>query len=291
MVVSNIGFMSKNSSLQPVLRWAGGKRLLSKRITEHFPKTFGKYYEPFLGGAAVFLESLPERAALSDANPRLINFYKTLASNPIELINEANRLAKEYNLAGDFQSDIFAEYRRLFNSTDLGAIERAAVLLLLNRTCFNGLYRENRSGQFNVPHDKSKRKVALVDEANFFGVSDALRGADLLSADYTSSLRMARDGDLVYLDPPYYPVSRTSRFSDYSQNGFTEIDHLRLLDTASQLAKRGVVVIISNSNTEWVRTEYEKRGFELHSITARRSLASKVQSRGNEIEIIAKSGD
>lgn len=282
--------MSKNSNLQPVLRWAGGKRLLSKRITCHFPKTFGKYYEPFLGGAAVFLESLPERAALSDANPRLIDFYKTLASHPVELINEAKRLEKEYNFAGDLQADMFADYRRLFNSTDLGTIEKSAVLLLLNRTCFNGLYRENRSGQFNVPHDKSKRKVALVDEANFFGVSEALRGAELSSSDYSSSLQKARDGDLVYLDPPYYPVSRTSRFSDYSQNGFTEIDHLRLLDTASQLAKRGVVVIISNSNTEWVRTEYKKRGFELHSITAKRSLSSKAQSRGIEIEILAKSG-
>lgn len=281
--------MTANRPLYPVLRWAGGKRNLSKKISNHFPKTYGSYFEPFLGGAAVFLEIQPKVAHLSDSNPRLIEFYKTLAARPLQLIETARLMELTYNSAGTRQQEVFLEHRRLFNSGDLGEVESAATLLLLNRTCYNGLYRENRSGIFNVPHDKSKKRISLVDEQNLLGVSESLREAKIYSGDYESQLASAAKGDLVYLDPPYFPVSKTSRFSDYSSKGFSELDHAQLLETASRLAEKGVFVVVSNSNTKWVRTEYRKHGFELHNLNAKRSLSSKVQSRGNEIEILAVS--
>ena len=265
--------------MRPLLKWAGGKRSLVERIQSYFPDDLEvrSYHEPFMGGGAVFFSLEPKRGSVNDINPRLMNFYRVVRDSPEELIE----------VAGVYRYDK-EEYYRLrsrFNTHPVDPVEDAALLLYLNKTGYNGLYRVNSKGEFNVPFGRYK-DPAIVHPERTLKASRLLRDVDIRCGDFLYLLETAEAGDLCYLDPPYMPVSRTAHFTDYSAGGFTEEDQRRLRGTCVELDSRGVVFVQSNSDTELVRGLYRGTGFELVSLRTLRMISSKVSSRSKGHDLL-----
>jgi DNA adenine methylase len=240
---------------RPFLKWAGGKRSLAPRVVEMLPDSYRRYVEPFLGAGAVFFAARERRrslqSVLSDLNAELIAAFEVVRDRPGPLI-AALRVLEQGYLAGD------REGRRAFyydvRATEPGPpVERAARTIFLNRTGYNGLYRVNSRGRFNVPHGRYARPV-ICDEAVLRAASAALQGAVLLHADFGAVCRGAGAGDFVYLDPPYQPLSATSRFTSYTSNGFGPDDQRRLRDEFESLTRRGVAAVLSNSDHAAIRS-------------------------------------
>lgn len=273
----------------PILKWAGGKRALLPQIKPKIPKFTGTYFEPFLGAGALFF-SMPQltRKVGNDYNIDLIELYRVVRDNPEGLLAE---LKKHRNDKEHFYS--VRAWDREANFRERSAEERAARLIFLNKTCFNGLYRVNSKNEFNVPFGNLKNPD-FVSETNLLRMSSFLRARDkgrplvtLKSGDYRLALEGARKGDFVYLDPPYDPLSKTSSFVSYQTSGFSSKDQEALKYEIDVLTSRGVPVLLSNSATPLIRELFsDKSTYRVSRISANRTIGASIDSRGKTAELL-----
>lgn len=262
----------------PFLKWAGGKGRLIRQYAPYLPAPgeIGRYFEPFIGSAAVFFHLQPAEACLADQNPHLVEVYRIVQQAVEELIDALR----------PHRNDETYYYRvRAQDPAELSPVERAARLIYLNKTGYNGLYRENRRGQFNVPFGRY-RNPTICNPARLRACSAALQTASLQVADFASSVSAAAPGDFVYFDPPYVPRSATSNFTAYNRHGFGPEEQGRLAGAFHELAGRGVRALLSNSDTPQVRELYGGRGYRLIEIQARRTINSKADRRGPVAELL-----
>jgi DNA adenine methylase len=270
--------------LKPVLKWVGGKSGPLSQLVSVFPGSFQRYVEPFLGGAAVYLASADEvPALLNDSNPDLVGLYEVIREDPEALMLQLDSLQSQYSEAFYYQ----------LRGEPLGLgpdkkIERAARTIFLNKTGFNGLYRLNAKGQFNVPFGKRAKCPGLYDKANLLKVSRKLANATLTCGDFETLLASTGDGDFIYCDPPYEPLSQTSAFTSYTQTGFSKADQQRLERACKAAVQRGAMVAISNSTAPFILELY--RDWNLHTIEAKRAVNSNGQARGAIAEVVATLG-
>ena len=263
---------------RPFLKWAGGKGRLIAQYRPHFPQHFGAYYEPFLGGGAVFFYLQPEQAVLSDVNPELVNVYTCVRDQIDDVLKYLETHACQHG------HDYYYRIRALSPSTPA---ERAARFIYLNRTCFNGLYRENSKGQFNVPMGRYK-KPKICDPVLLKAVSDVLQAVQIRQQPFETILKVAQSNqDFVYFDPPYHPISATSDFTAYSKGAFTAEDQTKLAQVFTELASRGVQVMLSNSDCPFIRDLYQ--AFNIYSVQAARAINSNPQKRGKITEVLVTS--
>lgn len=286
--------------VQPVLKWAGGKRQLLDELYARFPEDYNHFHEPFFGGGALFFDLEPEDGTINDTNTRLINFYKQVRDNPDDLIKylksfyapeadpDESRDYVESNHKGREIKNYYYQQRAIFNKRpygdDFDPVEEAAILLYLNRTCYNGLYRENSNGGFNVPIGRYANPDWIQAE-RIHEVSDILDDTKVLNTDFSYITEYAEAGDLVYFDPPYEPMSPTANFTDYSADGFGLDDQKRLLKVAQELDEKGVSVILSNSGVMYEM--YDDAGFYVEKEGATRAINSDASNRDEVDEIIA----
>lgn len=252
----------------PLLKWAGGKRQLLAEIRKHVPEKFGRYFEPFVGGGAVFFDLfaadlIQNRAYLGDVNAELMETYLVVRNEPDALVAALRAHARKHS------EEHYYATREAKPTSSVGV---AARMIYLNRTCFNGLYRVAKNGKFNVPIGRYTNP-RVCDEDNLRACSEALEYAELVTGDFASVLAEARRGDFAYFDPPYVPVGGTSDFTGFTAAGFKLADHERLVACASRLKEQGVRVLLSNADLPVVRKLYE--GFEMRRVEVRRNINSK----------------
>ena len=258
----------------PFLKWVGGKASLLTELHKHVPARLRRYHEPFVGGGALFFSLAPRRAALSDSNPELVHAYRQVRDDVAGVLDQLSRHV--------YERPHFEAVRAL-DPLRLSASARAARFIYLNKTCFNGLWRVNRSGRFNVPIGRYKNP-RFHDPSTLLAASQALKRVEILHAPFEDALARAAAGEFVYLDPPYDPVSATSSFASYTADGFTWEDQKRLARACISLNRRGVRFLLSNSATERIRELY--RGFEQRLVRAPRFINSKAESRGRVDELL-----
>jgi DNA adenine methylase len=267
---------------QPFLKWAGGKWAIAPRLAGLFPKDARRrpYREPFVGGAAMFFYLEPETAYLSDVLRDLVATYVAVQTHVEALIPRLLALRETHS------SEQFYAIRDRFNQEpQADRIDRAAWLIYLNKTCFNGLFRTNKSGAFNVPVGQFKNP-SVVDPPKLRLAAAMLGRAEIFTAPFEALEETAMPGDFVYLDPPYVPLSKTSSFSGYNEGSFTEADQARLAETYRRLDERGCLLALSNSDTPLVRELY--RGFDLSPIIAPRAISAKAATRGEVTELLVR---
>ncbi|MBE9051822.1 DNA adenine methylase [Nostocales cyanobacterium LEGE 11386] len=270
----------KETCPRPFLKWAGGKSRLIQQYIPYFPKHYQTYYEPFLGGGAIFFYLQPSTAILTDINAELITTYRCVRDHVEELIC----LLKEHK--NKHNRDYYYDVRAYPGGTDL---EQASRLIYLNKTCFNGLYRVNSQGKFNVPLGRYKNPN-ICQEDLLRAASAALSASEIRQADFTNVLDYAKSSDdFIFLDPPYHPISNTSYFTGYHRNSFGEKDQERLRDACAELASRGVKMMICNSDCELVRKLYKQINFNIHPIVASRSINCNTKRRGMIYELLITS--
>ena len=273
---------TKKIILQPFTKWTGGKRQLLPIIKELMPETYNDYYEPFIGGGALFFDIAPERAVINDYNSELTNCYQQIKDNPQELID----LLKYHqeNNSKDYYLQLRSADRddRINNMSD---VQRAARILYMLRVDFNGLYRVNSKNQFNVPYG-SYKNPKIVDENLVSAISTYLNNnqIEIKKGDFEKAVLDVQPGDFVYFDPPYIPLTQTSSFTSYTHEGFSLEDQVRLRDTVKKLTEKGVFVMLSNSSSQ-VAVELYKE-FNIHYVDVNRTNGAKANSRGRIKEII-----
>ncbi|MBI5159889.1 MAG: DNA adenine methylase [Micrococcales bacterium] len=266
----------------PFLKWAGGKSQLLPQFESLYPaaEDVERYLEPFVGSGAVFFDVrkvlLPKRSILSDNNADLVNVWKTLKQRVEDVIAALDRHRRLHS-----ERHYYAV--RAQKIDDLDEVERAARLIYMNKTCFNGLYRVNSKGQFNVPLGRYVNPP-ILDAENLRAVCEVLGRASIKVAHFRQTLKDARPGDFVYFDPPYDPLSQTAYFTAYTEGAFGRKDQAELADVYAQLARRGCRVMLSNSDTEFVRSLY--RDFDVRTVTARRTINSRADRRGPIGEVV-----
>ena len=268
---------SADAPRRPFVKWVGGKRQLLPQLLRHVPERFGRYFEPFVGGGALFFALRPPAAVLTDVNARLIRTYRGVKNDVEQVI----RLLESYPHDPQFFYEL--RDRDVDSGTDA---EVAAWFIYLNKVGFNGLYRVNRKNRFNVPFGRHKNP-AICDEATLRSCSAALESAALEVADFADAVADAGPGDLVYFDPPYVPLSVTSNFTSYASGGFGPDAQVRLRDLALSLKQRGVHVILSNSSADFVRDLYQP-SFITTEVSATRLVNSKVTRRGAITELVIR---
>lgn len=274
MVISSVSAVVA----RPFLKWAGGKGQLLQQYLPYFPQRYQTYYEPFLGGGAVFFYLQPQGAVLTDINPELVNVYQ-IVRDQVELLIQALEVHRSRHTP-DYYYQIRAQ-------TQLSPLERAARFIYLNKTCFNGLYRENRRGQFNVPVGKYKQP-RIYDLGLLRAASLALQSTELAVRPFEAVLDVAQNSQaFVYFDPPYHPLNPTSNFTAYCRFAFKEPEQIQLKQTFTELAQRGVQVMLSNSDCPFIRTLYQD--FHIHPIQATRAINSKAERRGKIAEVLVTS--
>lgn len=269
---------SSPAPVLPFLKWAGGKQRLISQYLPYFPplETINHYYEPFIGSAAVYFHWQPRPATLADRNEKLIEVYRLVQQDVTAVIDA---LQPHHN-----DPDYFYAIRAQDPRT-LTPAERAARLIYLNKTCYNGLYRENSHGEFNVPFGRYKRpKICDVDR--LCTASAALQGVMLLAGDFAAVVETAVSGDFIYFDPPYAPLTATSNFTSYHQHGFAAADQHRLAQTIDELTMRGCKVMLSNSSAPLIYDLYNHPPYRLIDIQARRAINSKGNGRGPIKELL-----
>lgn len=276
--------MAKNELVVPFLKWVGGKRQLMPEIRKILPKGVANlpYYEPFIGGGALFFALQPEQATINDYNEELINVYTVIRDNPNELIED---LKKHKNTAEYFYKIRSIDRQPLFNH--LTKIERASRIIYLNKTCYNGLYRVNNAGEFNSPFGKYKNPN-IVNEPVIRAVSKYLNSPQIqiLNGDYELVLRDIPTDSFVYLDPPYHPISEGSNFTGYVQGGWNEEDQLRLRDVCNNLNNRGIKFLLSNSASDFINEIYSD--YNIHIVQANRAVNSNSSKRGKVDEFLIR---
>ena len=274
------------SEPKPFVKWAGGKRQLMSELEKNFPTKFGTYLEPLLGGGAVMFDLLTKehnlKCNVSDLNSDLVLSYVTIRDRLEKLIESLENHSKNYH------KDSTGYYYEVRNQEPKNQIEKVSRLLFLNKTCFNGLYRVNSKGKFNVPLGRYTNPN-IVNKENLQAVSKTLQSGKIKIScrDFSSIIKDAKKGDFVYFDPPYQPVSDTANFTSYTHRDFTEDDLERLADLANQLNSKGCSVMLSNSNSKTVKKLFSS-GWKIKEIKANRAINSNSQKRTGHKEIIIK---
>lgn len=292
----------ENKKAKPFLKWAGGKTQLITDIEKVLPKKFMNkkftFVEPFVGSGAILfwiLNNFPkvEKAVINDINADLTNVYKIIASNPVELISVLKDFQEEYHsmdLEVDNKREYYTQKRTLFNTRSTDKVTQAALFIFLNRTCFNGLFRVNKSNGFNVPIGSYKTPM-ICDADNIFAVSEALQKVEILTGDYQQTLLYAEKPALFYFDPPYKPLSKTSSFNTYSKDEFDDKEQIRLRDFCKTLNTLDHHWILSNSDVKGKDMDdnffddiYDE--FHINRVFARRSINANAEKRGKLTELL-----
>lgn len=280
-----------DQAARPFLKWAGGKRQLLKYLEKYLPEAWKTYHEPFLGAAALLFHLRPVRAVINDLNQDLILCYEVVRDHLSELQSELEKHQHLHQAAGPAGArDYFYSVRALDRQPGFSGaskVSRAARMMYLNKTCYNGLYRVNRRGQFNVPYGNYKNP-RILDVDNLRRVHAFLKQNNirLKNTQFDRAAKHAREGDLVYFDPPYYPVSPTASFTGYQQGRFGATEQVRLRKTADQLTDRGVKVLLSNSATDFIRELYDDHRYHIFTVRAGRAINSNPGRRGPVEEVI-----
>lgn len=277
LVLQAVARRAAGQTSRPFLKWAGGKRQLLGELVRRVPERYARYFEPFIGGGALFFQLAPRKAVLADVNERLIRTYRGVRNH----VDDVIALLQDY----PHEAEFFYELRKV-NIDVRSDAEVAAWFIYLNKTGFNGLYRVNRSNRFNVPFGRHANPK-FCDGARLRACSAALAHADLYVEDFEVAVAKAKRGDFVYFDPPYMPVSATSSFTSYTSNGFGVEQQTRLRNVALSLKQRGVNVLLSNSPAPLVRDLY-RDGFETVEVSATRAVNSKASARGEVIELVVR---
>lgn len=273
---------------QPFVKWVGGKRGLLSQITPLLPQEFNNYFEPFVGGGALFFELFSQgklknkNIYLSDINLELVNTYNIVKNYPELLIKELEKFKQQHS------KEFFYEMRSWDREEDFLKIDnllRAARFIYLNKTCFNGLYRVNKKNQNNVPIGNYKNPN-ICDSEVIFNASFALQNATILYTSYKDVVKYASEDDLVYFDPPYYPLTQTASFTSYSEFSFLDKEQKELFEVFKKLDEKGCKVIHSNSDTDFIKELYEE--FEIEIIQANRFINSKSTGRGKISEVLVR---
>ncbi|HCC83465.1 TPA: modification methylase [Candidatus Uhrbacteria bacterium] len=271
------------ATTKPFVKWAGGKGQLLDRIKDLMPKSFNDYYEPFLGGGALFFAIKPQRAYLNDINKVLISAFNNIQENPVDLIRKLTLLQTAFDELKPTQRRAFYNsIRDKYNDSRIGSVQKTAHFIFLNRTCFNGLYRENSKGKFNVPMGDSKNPT-ICDKDTILNDSKVLKGVTITSKLFHDAVTTAKKGDFIYFDPPYYPVIKTS-FTRYHEGDFAEADHIKLLETFEMLDQKGCKVMLSNSSAPFILQLF--KDYRVVKVNANRSINSNGKKRGKVQELI-----
>lgn len=275
-------------TVKPIMKWVGGKRELLPDLRKNIPSSFDKetntYYEPFIGGGALLFDILPHHGVINDSNEELINLYKVVKNDVDSLIREVS----SYPYDKDFYYSIRELDRREGFPDFLSDIKRAARTLYLNKTCFNGLYRVNKKGQFNTPFGKYSnpticKEQDLKDVSSYFNDNDI----SIMSGDFAQCAKDAQEGDFVYLDPPYVPLSKTSSFTSYTKEGFEDCDQRRIKSIIDDLSNNGVYVLMSNSSSPDVFDLYSS-DYNVETVKVARKVNSKAHKRNKIDEFLIK---
>jgi len=282
--MSDVAFAAGERAPAPFLKWAGGKGRLLGQLLPLLPPGVKqrRHAEPFFGGGAMFFARQPARALLSDVNGELVAAYRMVRDRLEEVLAALAPHAAQHGPAH------YYTVRDRYNRGEGTEPERAAMFIYLNRTCFNGLHRVNRRGEFNVPAGRY-RNPRILDREGLRIASALLRRAELRCDDFEALVGDARPGDFVYFDPPYHPVSETSRFTDYAAGGFGPDDQTRLRDVFRALDRRGCRLMLSNSDTPFIRDLY--RGYRLDLVAAPRAINSDRTRRGPVTEVVVRNYD
>lgn len=273
----------KNTTVGPFVKWAGGKRQLLAQIRERMPREYNRYYEPFIGGGAVVFDLLPENALINDINEALINAYVQIRENVDSFLDNINRID---SAIGEDGKTYYYSMRNLYNmklEKMQYDIELAALFVFLNKHCFNGLYRVNSKGLFNVPYNNSKR--VSYDEESIRMTSDYLKRVTITTGDFEDACRNAGRGDFVFLDSPYAPLNPTS-FESYTKEGFTLESHERLARLYDELTERGCYCMLTNHNTELIEQLYGNKGYTISVVNVKRMINSDANNRKGQEVII-----
>ena len=280
--------MSKNLLVAPVLKWVGGKRQLFETFKPLFPKKLYlyTYCEPFLGGGAIFFKLQPAKAYVNDINEDLMLVYTVIrddVNNLIELLSAFTNDAESFYAVRDLDRN-----KKIFSR--LSDLERAARIIFLNKTCFNGLYRVNNAGEFNTPFG-NYRNPNIVNAPTLLAVSKYLNSdkITLTACDYSEVLLKLKKNSFVYLDPPYYPISATSNVTGYVKSGFNRDEQIRLRDCCDELTERGIKFMLSNSDTEFIHEIYSS--YNITSVKAKRAVNSVASKRGDVDELVIRNYD
>lgn len=275
---------NKKNKIKPFVKWAGGKSQILDKIKALMPKSFNTYFEPFLGGGALFFDLTPNSAVVSDSNTELMDAFKCFQNeNDYALLIE-ELMKHEQNHSEEYYYEVRSLDRKE-NYKELPVYVKAARLIYLNKACFNGLYRVNSAGYFNVPSGK-KEKVKAYDKELFDNLHEYLSNNKLriMSVDFEEATKSAKKGDFVYFDPPYDTLEEKNSFTAYSKDQFGKSEQERLAALFKKLSKKGVKVMLSNHNTKFINELYQ--GFNIHVIEAKRMINSKASGRGNVEEVI-----
>lgn len=275
--------MSKIDLASPVVKWVGGKRQLLERLMPLFPETYTSYCEPFIGGGAVLFALQPQKAVINDINSELIGVYKAIKHDVNALIK---RLAQFENTKECFY-DVRSWDRNKDIYSHLSDIDKAARVIYLNKTCYNGLYRVNSAGQFNTPFGRYKNPN-IVNEDTLRAVHEYFNSSDvtILNTTYSEAVKELPENSFVYLDPPYDPISETANFTSYSASGFSREDQLLLRDCCRQLDMAGIKFMLSNSATEFIQDIYSE--FNISIVPAKRTINSIASKRGSVDEVVVR---
>lgn len=276
------------TTAKPFLKWVGGKGRLIPELAKYYPETFDTFLEPFVGGGAMFFSLNPKKGHINDMNKVLTSAYVHIRDNLDMILEELKALQDFYWSLPDLEAkkEFYLEKRTLFNNLPYDKLEKSVLLIFLNKTCFNGMYRENSKGGFNVPFGKHD-KPTIADAKNLKLVSKALQDTRISTGPYKDAVSDAAKGDFVYFDPPYHPLNTTSSFTSYQADGFTAEDQEELRNTFKMLADRGCYAMLSNSDTPLIRELY--KDFNVHEIMAARSINSVGTGRGKIKELLITS--
>ena len=272
-----------NSSVAPFVKWAGGKRQLLPQIKERMPEKYNSYFEPFVGGGAVIFELLPTNALINDINKALINAYRQICNAPEAFLAAVKQLDEAMWEDG---KKYYYSLREHYNDKLMKAeydVELAALFVFINKHCFNGLYRVNGKGLFNVPYNNSRR--TSVDESIIMEVSRYLQGITIMDGDFEEACEGAGQGDFVFIDSPYAPLNPTS-FESYTKEGFDIESHRRLSNLFDKLTNRGCYCMLTNHNTELINELYSGKGYRRDVVSVKRMINSDASKRVGEEIII-----
>lgn len=272
-----------NSNVAPFVKWAGGKRQLLSQIKERMPKTYSNYYEPFVGGGAVVFELLPANALINDINKSLINAYRQICNVPEAFLKAVDKLDAEMREDG---REYYYSLREHYNDKMMKSeydVELAALFVFINKHCFNGLYRVNGKGLFNVPYNNSRK--ASVDEKVIMDVSKYLQSVTILDGDFETACADAQKGDFIFIDSPYAPLNPTS-FESYTKEGFDIESHKRLAGLYDELTVRGCYCMLTNHNTKLINELYGNKGYRIDVVSVKRLINSDASNRVGEEVII-----
>lgn len=269
---------------QPFLKWAGGKRQLISAIEAYLPAKYTEYYEPFIGAGAVLFTLQPAFSTINDTNSELVNCYRVIKDRPQELLELCQR--HQENNSKEYYYQLRQQDREP-NFEKRSPVERAARIIYLNKTCFNGLYRVNKSGQFNVPYGKYKNPT-VADPMVIKAISTYLNQAQvrIFNTDFEEAIATAKPGAFIYLDPPYHPLSDTSSFTGYSMQGFGSAEQIRLKELCDRLSDRGCQILASNSAAPFIKSLYSNKRYRVIEVEATRAINTKSSRRGKINEVL-----